>query len=101
MITLLLIREDTEKLGNYNIPINKLKGNSILACRIVSSDIRNSKAFNMFKTIERVRICMKNNTFLETHQFFILFNRKIKKTSDDSENGTSLSQYGRRCPSLV
>ena len=50
---------------------------------------------------ERVRRCVKF-IYLKKHQFLILFNRKkIKKTSNESENGAFLSQIGRRCPPLI
>ena len=58
MITLILIREDTEILWNHRISINKLKlikRNGIFAYIIIARDTRNSKASNMLKMKERVR----------------------------------------------
>ena len=54
---MLLIREDLEILCNHYSPINKLKLlkliQGIFAHIVISRDIRNSKASNILKTIER------------------------------------------------
>ena len=44
---------------------------------------------------------MKIHTIFKTHQSSRYLIEKVKKTINDSENGASLSQIGRRCPSLL
>ena len=68
MTTLILIREDTEKICNHHIKINKwkqIKANGIFAYRIISRDTRNSKASNILIMRERVRRSKKIKNFLK------------------------------------
>ena len=94
MITLILIREDTEKLHNHHILTNKLKPikrNGIFAYRIISRYTRNSKASNILRIRERVRRSTKIINFPKHTSPSYYSTEKIKKTGDNSENGASLS----------
>ena len=63
---------------------------------IISRDTKNSKAVNILKTREKVRRSSKIINFQNTPVVHIIQQKKIRKTSDDSENGASHSQIGRR-----
>ena len=67
----------------------------------MSRDTRNSKASNIRKTRVRVRRSTKIINFPNTPVLNTFPQNKINKTNDDSENGASLSQIGRRCPTLI
>ena len=45
-------------------------------------DTRNSKAFNVSKTRDKVRKFMKIHTLPKIHQYFISFNKKKMKEND-------------------
>ena len=81
------MRESTEKPCKYHTPLNNLKLikvnrneiGYIFANRILSKDKKESIAFNVLKTRKKGRISIKIHKLSRIHQYFVLFNRKMKE----------------------